>query len=346
MVSIKEKETGTSKLDIDERRSLRDSLFGVSSRIMGRERAKFLFKVYDLARFDILGKPKGAIGSIDVTNRCNLRCRHCYFYAHDYESEPELTDDQWIEKFEGLKKEGFPFYQCSWIGGEPLLRKSLIEKGMRYFRSNLVTTNGTIELPDWHDVNFYVSIDGPREMHDSMRGKGTYDKIVRNINRPELKILLSMVITRENYEGVEAFVDEWRERGGVKGVLFQFYTPVKGLKNDGLWPGWELRDKTIDELLRLKDIHGDFIFLPNEAFEMMRSDRCQAITRDCLFRQVSFCLDPQGREKKPCMMGPMADCSRCGCVLPFHLKCLEDRRLVLRELMMSLRKAFGRQTLR
>ncbi|OHB38474.1 MAG: hypothetical protein A3C38_08435 [Planctomycetes bacterium RIFCSPHIGHO2_02_FULL_50_42] len=340
MVSVKEKE-----LQITEQRRLRDNLFDISSRIMGKEGAKFLFKVYDLARFDIFGKPKGAIGSIDVTNRCNLRCRHCYFYAHDYESEPELTDDEWIEKFEGLKKEGFPFYQCSWIGGEPLLRKSLIERGMRYFKSNLVTTNGTIELPFWPDVNFYISIDGPREMHDSMRGKGTYDKIVKNVNRPNLKILLSMVITRENYRGVETFVDEWRERGGVRGVLFQFYTPVKGLENDNLWPGWELRDRVIDDLIRLKGIHGDFIFLPNEVFEMMRSDRCQAITRDCLFSQVSFCFDPQGREKRPCMMGPMADCTRCGCVLPFHLKALEDKRLVLRELFMSLRKAFGRPVL-
>ncbi|MCQ4575368.1 MAG: radical SAM protein [Candidatus Brocadiales bacterium] len=344
MVSIKEKRIPETALK--EPKDMRDSLFNISSRIIGREKAKFLFKVYDLARFDIFGKPKGAIGSIDVTNRCNLRCRHCYFYAHDYESEPELTDDEWIEKFEGLKKEGFPFYQCSWIGGEPLLRKSLIERGMGYFRSNMVTTNGTIELPCWPDVNFYVSLDGPRDMHDSMRGAGTYDRITKNINRPDLKILLSMVITAENHTGVEAFVDEWRERGGVKGVLFQFYTPVKGLENDDLWPHWELRDKIIDDLIRLKDKHGDFIFLPNEAFEMMRSDRCQDITRDCLFRQVSFCFDPQGREKKPCMMGPMADCSRCGCVLPFHLKCLEDKRLVLREMLMSLRRAFGRQALR
>ncbi|MEE9584406.1 MAG: hypothetical protein V3W51_02890, partial [Candidatus Brocadiales bacterium] len=71
MVSIKEK--GIRELEIKEQRSLRDSLFDISSRVMGREGAKFIFKVYDLARFDILGKPEGTIGSIDVTNRCNLR---------------------------------------------------------------------------------------------------------------------------------------------------------------------------------------------------------------------------------------------------------------------------------
>lgn len=46
-------------------RTLRDNLFELSSRLLGREGAKFLFKVYGLTRFDIFGKPRGAIGSIE-----------------------------------------------------------------------------------------------------------------------------------------------------------------------------------------------------------------------------------------------------------------------------------------
>jgi MoaA/NifB/PqqE/SkfB family radical SAM enzyme len=37
-------------------------------------------------RFFITGLPKHSIGSIDVTNRCNLRCEHCYFFAEDHEN--------------------------------------------------------------------------------------------------------------------------------------------------------------------------------------------------------------------------------------------------------------------
>ncbi|HHT9149031.1 MAG TPA: radical SAM protein [Candidatus Wujingus californicus] len=131
-----------------------------------------------------------------MTNRCNLRCKHCYFYAHDYEEKPELTDDEWIEKLESLKETDFPFYQCSWVGGEPLLRKNLIKCGMKYFKSNLIVTNGTIELPNWLDVNFYISVDDTREMHDIIRGKGIYDRIKKHANRPELKIFVSMVINK------------------------------------------------------------------------------------------------------------------------------------------------------
>jgi len=326
-------------------RTFRDKVFDYSCQKIGKERTKLLFKLYDLSRFDLFGKPKGAIGSIDITNRCNLHCKHCYFYAHDYEERPELSDDEWIEKLESLKETDFPFYQCSWVGGEPLLRKELIERGMKYFRSNLIATNGTIELPNWPDVNFYISMDGKKDMHDAIRGKGCYDKIKKNADRPELRIIVSMVINKMNYEGIENFIEEWKDVG-VKGCLFQIYTPVKGLKNDELWPGWELRDEILDKLIRLKDEkYGDFIGVPNFVLKLMKSDKCKEVTRNCIFKQVSFCLDPQGQIKKPCMMGPQADCLRCGCVPPFHMWALEDRWLMLREVLMLIRRKMGKRAL-
>ncbi|HHT9124977.1 MAG TPA: radical SAM protein [Candidatus Brocadiia bacterium] len=326
-------------------KTFRDVLFDVSCRAIGRNRTKFFFKLYDLGRFDLLGKPKGAIGSIDVTNRCNLRCKHCYFYAHDYESQRELSDEEWISRLEELKQTDFPFYQCSWVGGEPLLRRELIERGMKYFKSNLVATNGTLELPNWQDVNFYVSIDGPQEMHDAIRGKGCYTRIKKNISRPDLKILVSMVITRMNYPGIERFLEEWRDTG-AKGCLFQFYTAVRGLDNDDLWLNWDERDAIIDKLIKLKEEkYGDFIGIPTVVLQLMKSSTCREVTRNCLFRQQAFCLDPQGRVKKPCMMGPLADCERCGCVLPFHLKALESKKLMLRELLMNLKRKVGKRAL-
>ncbi|MCF6157264.1 MAG: radical SAM protein [wastewater metagenome] len=325
--------------------TFRDKLFDYACKKIGKEKTKFFFKLYDLARFDLFGKPKGAIGSIDITNRCNLRCKHCYFYAHDYEEKPELTDNEWIEKLESLKETDFPFYQCSWVGGEPLLRQALIERGMKYFKSNLVATNGTIELPNWPDVNFYISVDGKKNTHDTIRGKGCHDRIKRNARRPELKILVSMVINTVNYQDIEYFIEEWKDVG-VKGCLFQIHTPIRGLKNNDLWPDWKLRDEILDTLLRLKEEkYGDFIGVPSLVLKLMKSDKCREVTRNCIFKEVAFCLDPQGQIKKPCMMGPQADCLRCGCVLPFHMWALEDKWLMIREVLMSLRHKLGKRVL-
>jgi MoaA/NifB/PqqE/SkfB family radical SAM enzyme len=331
---------------IGPKRTFRDTVFDYSCEKIGKERTKFFFKLYDLSKFDLFGKPKGAIGSIDITNRCNLRCKHCYFFAHDYNELPDLSDDEWIDKLESLKETDFPFYQCSWVGGEPLLRKELIARGMKYFRSNLVATNGTIELPNWPDVNFYISVDGKKETHDAIRGHGCYDKIRKNVNRPDLKIHVSMVINKMNYQDIEYFLQEWKA-AGVKGCLFQIYTPVRGLKNDDLWPGWELRDKILDTLLTLKEEkYGDFIGVPSFVLRLMRSDRCREVTRNCIFKEVAFCFDPQGRIKKPCMMGPQADCLRCGCILPFHMWALEDKWLMMRELFMLIRRRMGKRVLK
>lgn len=326
--------------------TFRDKLFDFSCRRIGSQQTKTLFKLYDLATFDLYGKPKGAIGAIDITNRCNLRCKHCYFYAHDYAEKPELSDDEWIEKLEGLKETGFPFYQCSWIGGEPLLRKDLLERCMKYFRSNLIVTNGTLELPNWPDVNFYISVDGKKETHDAIRGNGCYDIIRKNAGRNDLKISVSMVINKMNYREIEYFIEEWKEVG-VRGCLFQIHTPVKGLANNDFWPGWKLRDDIVDTLLRLKEEkYGDFIGMPVHVLKLMKSDKCKEVTRNCIFKKVSFCFDPQGQIKKPCMFGQQADCLRCGCILPFHLWALEGKWLLMRELMIYFKRRVGKKMLR
>ena len=119
--------------------------------------------------------PSNAVGSIDITKRCNLRCEHCYFFAEEHK-ERELTPDEWIEKLEAMKAAGDPMMLCTWVGGEPLVRKKLIETGRKYFKHNTVVTNGTMELPDWTDVTWVISIDGTEEAFAKMRAPGIYQQ--------------------------------------------------------------------------------------------------------------------------------------------------------------------------
>ena len=71
-----------------------------------------------------------------------------------------------------------------------------------------------------------------------------------------------------NYQDIEYFIEEYRKDIGVRGCLFQIYTPIRGLKGGDLWPGWELRDEILDMLLRLKEEkYGDFIGVPSHVLE-------------------------------------------------------------------------------
>jgi len=286
-------------------------------------------------RLFISGLPKYAVGSIDVTNRCNLRCEHCYFFAEDHENEKELSIEKWVEKLEEMKAAGHPMMLCTWVGGEPMMRKKLIDVGRKYFKHNTIVTNGTVELPDWDNCSWVISIDGTEEAFSKMRAPGIYQKIKDNVIRhPELRIQISCVLTTITADCIEELVKEWGPiaRGGI---IFDFFTPVTNL-DEALWLNWSERDRLIDQILALKKKYPGTINMLDSTLDLMRSKNARRVTDNCEFRLRAFALGSTGETKGKCMMGDNADCDRCGCVVPFHMATLSSRRLMVKEGIKSL----------
>jgi hypothetical protein len=98
----------------------------------------------------------------------------------------------------------------------------------------------------------------------------------------------------------------------------------------------------LDKLIALKKIYGDFFALPERVFHLMKSDRCKRVTDNCLFAKKSFAFGPQGTLKEKCMMGPKADCDRCGCVVPFYMASLVDREAILQDNARSIARVLAR----
>ncbi|MEJ2723550.1 MAG: radical SAM protein [Deltaproteobacteria bacterium] len=288
---------------------------------------------YDYFKVAVRGMPPSSFGGIDVTTRCNLQCKHCYFGKQTHTSE--LSTEEWLAKLEDLKSQGFPFLICGWIGGEPLLRKDLVERGKRYFKSNVIFTNGTIELPSWSDVRFSVSVHGTEEYYYKMTGaeRGVYQRIKRNADRKDVGVVIAFCVTRLNHECIEAMLEEW-VKTSVLGIVFEFYTPMKN-EGDELWLNWQERDQVIDKIIALRKRYGRFIWITDRIYRLMKSDVSQRVTRNCPFPKIGFSFDSQGAPKIPCQLGSMADCSRCGCILPFYSAVLTDRRLLFPEFLVS-----------
>ncbi len=284
--------------------------------------------------FLTVGLPKDAFGSVDVTNRCNLRCKHCYFYEQDVPAES--TDEEWLARFEEMGKGWNRTRSVTWIGGEPLLRKHLIEAGKKYFDHNLIVTNGLIPLPDWKDVHFHVSIDGDEEAHERQRNqKGIYREIMKNVDRPDLDVSIAYCVSSLNVHCIEKVLEEWRTIG-VKGFLFSFYTPIESIR-DPLFPGWESRDRIIDRLIELKETkYGDYILNEPRVLELMKQKNSKKVTDNCLFTTKGFSLDPVGKRKEKCMMGAKADCDKCGCIVPFYLHWRSEKRKIVSEMAQDL----------
>ena len=275
------------------------------------------YPFYDIFKALIkIPKPVGA--SIEVTNKCNLKCKHCYFLRQKYKTE--LSDDEWLNKIKDLKNQ-HNLLQASWCGGEPLLRKELIGKLMKFFRYNLVVTNGTIPLPNWNCI-FEVSVDGTKKYHEIIRGRN-YDKIKENINRSDINVNIACIINKLNYKCIKNMVEEW-SKTNVKGIHFGFYSPTKSKAIDDLWIDFRLRDKIIKEIRLLKREYGNFILPTNKVLDLMMSKNCNKVTDNCPFKELIICLGPDGK-KKVCPVGNEAICSKCGHSPPFVMEAIKNR---------------------
>ena len=127
----------------------------------------------------------------DITNRCNLRCAHCSVGKLYFSGEvPELCLE---EKFEVVDKlAGGGVDGISILGGEPLvLRNELLAVAGRAVDKGLqvsLVSNGTLlfgsamrNLLDLGLHHIVVSLEGAsKESHEAVRGKGTFDRVVKN----------------------------------------------------------------------------------------------------------------------------------------------------------------------
>lgn len=206
--------------------------------------------------------------SIDVTNKCNLRCKHCYFFQQDHKEE--LNDKDLLNKIQEIKEKYPSIFHASWVGGEPLLRKDVVEKGMKLFPFNMVVTNGSIELPKWKNCVFNISVDGTKEYYERIRGLKIYDKVKEHANRDDIHVNIACVLNKNNCHAVESLLEEWKNTK-IGGINFDFYTPIDGITED-LWLDWEERDKVIDQLLGLKKKYGNFILNSKSILRLMKSD--------------------------------------------------------------------------
>ena len=75
--------------------------------------------------------------AIDITNSCNLKCSHCYWWKE--ERPAELGDDAMVAFMKGLCAMGMT--AAIIYGGEPMLRPIMCEAASMIFDHPLIFTN-------------------------------------------------------------------------------------------------------------------------------------------------------------------------------------------------------------
>jgi MoaA/NifB/PqqE/SkfB family radical SAM enzyme len=248
------------------------------------------------------GSREPMIGSVEITDACNLRCRHCFLNGQ-MPRPHELGVEAWRTV---LRREfhGRGIRRISISGGEPLLRPDVIRMILEEGFHPWVLTNGTLPLPDL-PLTYSVSIDGTEASHDAIRGPGSYRITSRNVlGAPHDGVFLNMTITTLNKDDPAAVVSQWK--GKVRKISFGFSTPV--VEQDPLWvPFGRERDAVVAGLLELKAEHPDFLLNTERQLRLM-GDGAWA---ECCPSWILLCLDAAGGQKR-CAFGDRADCRRCG----------------------------------
>lgn len=178
-----------------------------------------------------------------ITERCNLRCRHCYQEgAHGAElSFDEIREvlDEIVNMFDAWRDAyGMTFSPSFNItGGEPFLRKDLLdilrmisEQGYDiYILTNgvLVTKERARALADLGIRGVQVSIEGTEEVHDSIRGKGSFAASARGIDHlldAGLAVNVNATLSALNADSMEK-IAAFASHAGVRRVGFSRLVP-------------------------------------------------------------------------------------------------------------------------
>ena len=177
----------------------------------------------------------------NLTNLCNLRCKHCYQSAGPAKHPEELGTAEAFRVIEILGDAGVSALAFS--GGEPLMRKDLTElvkAASEHGIYTAVATNATLitkekarELRDAGIGYVQISLDGAKsETHDGFRGMpGAFERTVRGIkNCVEAGIFteVATVVTKHNYLEVPDILDLCEELGVDWWMMYNFVPTGRG----------------------------------------------------------------------------------------------------------------------
>lgn len=225
---------------------------------------------------------KPILGTVIVTDRCNLHCKHCSVnnitsVIHPYQqirSEMETLYGMGVRILFFCGGETF-----LWRDGDRTLRDLVIEAKVMGFLIVNVVTNGTypLDLPEADLI--LLSLDGDRERHNAVRGD-TYDTIMENISRATAdNICFYMAINQINKDAVDHVCRTARDTKNVRAVSFNFHTPYPDTRELAL--SREEKAACCDTISRMMDA-GCPVFNLRSAFPYLIDNRFPTPCHQCV----------------------------------------------------------------
>ncbi len=176
----------------------------------------------------------------NMTNRCNLKCLHCYISAEDKSYSDELSTNEAKVFIDDLGQMRCPVLLFS--GGEPLLRPDIFELGRYAIKAGLrpvISSNGTLITPEVakkiKEAGFQyvgISIDGIEATHDHFRQRtGCFkDAItgIKNCLAAGVKSGARLTLNVHNYNDLSAVLDIVEKEGIPRFCMYHLVYAGRG----------------------------------------------------------------------------------------------------------------------
>ena len=155
-----------------------------------------------------------------ITNKCNLRCKHCYLGELSQET---LSSSKLLEVARKIIDSGV--LEVTITGGEALLVENLQEIINEFVENEIyvkVFTNATLLITFLENlekenlvdkfkeyVTFSISVDGLESTHDKIRGKGTFKKVENALIKLQnfgFVTVVNCVVSKLNFNDIPKLV--------------------------------------------------------------------------------------------------------------------------------------------
>ncbi len=237
---------------------------------------------------------------IDITGRCNLRCRYCCFFSNPSESGfGELTTAQWLNFIQDASRCGV--MEIGLRGGEALLRDDLPELiaaivggRMRY----TLLTNGLRMTPEIADMlaasrrcnMLKISLDGAEADHDPVRGAGSHAaalEAIRLVRERGLPLVVTCAVHKRNWRRLPEIGRYFFEELDLPLVTFSAVYECEAKEDWGLT--FAEFDAMIELVAQLRGRYGDRLLSRGVVAVLDHWRRIQNPETACARRQSGFC---------------------------------------------------------
>ncbi|MFA9375875.1 MAG: radical SAM protein [Lachnotalea sp.] len=202
--------------------------------------------------------------SIQINDKCNLRCSHCVAYESD-----QITQSMELKDFKStiFKLKNYGLKQVAFILKEPMMYPDIFE-AIRYCSNSgmetEIITNGTLiskenvgQLIESGITVINISIEGISDKtNDSIRGKGTFNKVIENIKllqnecdrrRTFIPIVIKLTLNTFNMHEVQDMAMYFQNLG-INEVRFNAITLEGNAKNN---TGIKLSNKELSDCVEV-----------------------------------------------------------------------------------------------